>query len=215
MAVGRAHYNYYRDYDPALGRYVESDPIGLKGGASTFAYANLRPLLNRDPFGLKSRVCCRRLNDTLAKLSSIYDPRHCYLETDNATGNTTFGLLGGPLSSGMAFGVGQTFINNKGFDFGGDCGEWNEGCGTDKCVKDTATGYPNPTEYGGTTSNSNTFAGTVARKCGLQRPVGPFATPGWGDPPASPARGYPQVPINSPPLPLRPVPQDPFQSGGG
>jgi RHS repeat-associated protein len=23
------HYNYFRDYDPRLGRYIESDPIGL------------------------------------------------------------------------------------------------------------------------------------------------------------------------------------------
>jgi RHS repeat-associated protein len=29
------HYNYFRDHDPAVGRYVESDPIGLEGGSCT------------------------------------------------------------------------------------------------------------------------------------------------------------------------------------
>jgi len=46
------HYNYFRDYDPAIGRYVQSDPIGLDGGLNSFAYAALAPLQSSDPSGL-------------------------------------------------------------------------------------------------------------------------------------------------------------------
>ncbi|WP_386066033.1 RHS repeat-associated core domain-containing protein [Tahibacter sp. UC22_41] len=45
------HYNYYRDYDPAIGRYAESDPIGLSGGISTYAYSSAAPLTRIDPTG--------------------------------------------------------------------------------------------------------------------------------------------------------------------
>jgi RHS repeat-associated protein len=46
------HYNYFRDYDASIGRYVESDPIGLKGGANTFLYAAANPSKLFDTFGL-------------------------------------------------------------------------------------------------------------------------------------------------------------------
>ena len=46
------HYNYFRDYDPAIGRYVQSDPIGLAGGANTFAYVGSGPMVSIDPYGL-------------------------------------------------------------------------------------------------------------------------------------------------------------------
>jgi len=49
------HYNYFRDYDPALGRYVQSDPVGLLGGISSYAYATHNPVKLIDRFGLEVR----------------------------------------------------------------------------------------------------------------------------------------------------------------
>ena len=48
-------YNYYRTYDPSLGRYVQSDPIGLDDGPNTYAYVGNNPTNYVDPDGLSRR----------------------------------------------------------------------------------------------------------------------------------------------------------------
>jgi RHS repeat-associated protein len=44
--------NHFRDYMPNLGRYLETDPIGLRGGLNTYQYVQSQPLTAADRYGL-------------------------------------------------------------------------------------------------------------------------------------------------------------------
>jgi len=53
-AASGLFYNYQREYDPAVGRYSQSDPIGLEGGIATFSYALNDPNSQVDLYGLQA-----------------------------------------------------------------------------------------------------------------------------------------------------------------
>jgi RHS repeat-associated protein len=56
------HYNYFRDYEPGVGRYVQSDPIGIFGGIATYSYAQAAPLRYVDPDGKRAVPPCSGAN---------------------------------------------------------------------------------------------------------------------------------------------------------
>ncbi|MCK6407037.1 MAG: hypothetical protein L6Q60_13605, partial [Rhodocyclaceae bacterium] len=50
------HYNWHRVYDPAVGRYLSPDPIGVAGGVNLYSYVGGNPLGSSDPTGLIAGV---------------------------------------------------------------------------------------------------------------------------------------------------------------
>jgi len=66
------HYNYFRYYDPATGRYITSDPIGLIGGNNTYLYINANPLKFVDYLGL-CKCIAKGENGIGDKLSQYID----------------------------------------------------------------------------------------------------------------------------------------------
>lgn len=47
------HYNFFRFFSPSIGRYLTSDPIGIRGSLNLYAYALNNPIRYIDPLGLK------------------------------------------------------------------------------------------------------------------------------------------------------------------
>ena len=54
------YYMRARYYEPALGRWISEDPIGIAGGLNVYAYAGNDPVNGRDPSGLDPRCDLRK-----------------------------------------------------------------------------------------------------------------------------------------------------------
>ncbi|NJL26879.1 MAG: hypothetical protein HC897_02845 [Thermoanaerobaculia bacterium] len=187
-------YNVARWYQSSVGKYDRVDPMGARGDSNPYIYAQGNPLVYFDLLGEKSRTCCAPIAG--GPLAAF---KHCFIHVqDDVTGEDTTYSLHGMGSRRRAWGgpLGCTF-KDDGFDKRAigktdtECGSWAGDCGPDECVRRQFESYPRATSYSLLGPNSNTFAGTITRACGLEAPpiAGGWQTPGWSDAPAPVANG--------------------------
>ncbi len=81
-ATGLVNFGF-RYYNPAIGRFITADPLGMINGPNLYAYVGNNPLNWIDPFGL-----CRKMTDEelfnalgdLAEIATLSDEQHSELE---------------------------------------------------------------------------------------------------------------------------------------
>src|SRR3989442_6941146 len=86
--------NFYaiqRDaYNPSIGRFPHTDPIGLLGGINTYASVWNDPLRFTDPLGLATYMCTRRLDNVPFRSGPLY---HQYICAGSSSGGFGCGGL--------------------------------------------------------------------------------------------------------------------------
>ena len=91
--------NWWRTYEPRIGRYSSADPIGLNGGWNRFAYVEGDGVNLSDRMGLATYQCTRKLNNIPFRIGPLYHQYVCVGNSKNGYSCQGLGPTGSMFNS--------------------------------------------------------------------------------------------------------------------